>query len=88
MSKAARLRITARRRLDQRTQIIEQARIRLAQRLASAAWPAHAVHIRYLPSAQFAQPATDRAARQACGAHDSADAAASRCYCLGRRQTP
>ena len=86
--KQRRLRIPARRRLDQRTQIIEQARIHLAQRLASAARPAHAVHILYLPSTQFAQPTTDRAARQACGAHDSTNAATTGCYSLGCRQTP
>jgi hypothetical protein len=69
------LRIAARLRFDQHAQIIEQAGIRLAHRLATAARPAYPLRIRRLTRAQFGQSTSDRAARDACGTHDRNDPA-------------
>ena len=83
-----RLRIAARLRLDQRAQIIEQARIRLAQRPATAAWPAHAVTSERLACAQFGQSTSDGAARNTCSARDRTDPTTPSRFRLDRRKTP
>jgi hypothetical protein len=82
------LRIAPRLRFDQRPQVVEQARIRLAQRLAAAAWPAYPLRIRHLARAQLGQSTSDRAARDARGAHDRGDPAMPGRRCLGRRKPP
>ena len=83
-----RLRIAARARFDQRAQIINQARIRLAQRLTTAARPAYPFHVRPLAGPQFGQPTSDRAARDTRGTHDRDNPAVpGRCR-LGCRKPP
>jgi len=82
------LRIAPRLGFDQRAQIIEQARIRLAQRLAANAGPAYPLRIRRLTRAQFGQSTSDRAARDARGARDRADPTMPRRCRLGCRKTP
>ena len=83
-----RLRIAPRLRLDQRAQIIEQARIRLAQRLATTARPAYPLHIGRFTRAQFGQSTSDRATRDARGTHDRNNPAMSGRRRLGCRETP
>ena len=73
-------------RLDQRAQIIEQACIRLAHRLATTAGPAYPLRIRRLARAQFGHSAADRAARYAGGTHDRADPAMPGRRRLSRRK--
>src|SRR4030081_1860835 len=68
--------------------INEQACIRLAHRLATAAWPAYPLRIRRLTRAQFVQSTADRAARDARGAHDCADPAMPGRRRLGCRKPP
>jgi hypothetical protein len=82
------LRIAARLRFDQHAQIIEQARIRLAQRLATAARPADPLRSGRVARTQFGQSTSDRAARDARGTHHRADPAMTRRSRLGRRKTP
>jgi hypothetical protein len=72
--KQQRLRIVPGLWLDQRAKIIEQTRIRLAQRLATATGPADPLCIGCLARAQFRRSMSDRAARDAHGAHHRADA--------------
>jgi hypothetical protein len=83
-----RLRIAPRLRLDQRAQIIQQARIRLAQRLTTAARPAYPLHVRRLTRAQFGQSMSDRATRDTRGAHDRNNPTMSGRRRLGCRKTP
>jgi hypothetical protein len=83
-----RLRIAARLRFDQRTQIIQKARIRLAQRLAPSAQPACPPRFRPLIGPQFGQSAADRAARNARGACDRTDPAIPGRRRFGRRKPP
>jgi hypothetical protein len=68
-----RLRIASRLWLDQRAQIIEQIRIRLAQRPTTAAHPAYPFQVRRLACTQFGQPASDRAARDTGSTHHRND---------------
>src|SRR6202051_1742279 len=83
-----RLRCASRLWLDQRAQVIEQACIRLAQRLATPAHPAHSLHIWRFASTQFGQPTSDRATRTAVGAHHRNTPAMSGRRRLGARKTP
>ena len=83
-----RLRIAPRLRLDQSTQIVEQARIGLAHGLAPAARAANSSHIGRLAGAQFPQATTDRAARNSCRAIDRPDPAKARRHSLGCRKAP
>jgi hypothetical protein len=83
-----RLRIAARLWLDQRAQIIKQTRIRLAQKLTTTARPAYPLHIRRFARAQFRQSTTDRATRDARGAHHRNNPAMSGRRRLGCRKTP
>src|SRR5712664_430991 len=83
-----RLRIASRLWLDQRAQIIEQIRIRLAQRPTTAAHSAYPFQVRRLARTQFGQPASDRAARDTDGTHHRNDPTVpGRCR-LGCRKTP
>src|SRR5712671_766943 len=83
-----RLRIASRLWLDQRAQIIEQVRIRLAHRPTTAARPAYPFQVRRLARTQFGQPASDRAARDTGGTHHRNDPTVpGRCR-LGCRKTP
>src|ERR1700736_5313014 len=57
------LRITARRRFDQGTQIVEQARVRFGKRLAPRPRPPHSASRWSIGAIQFGQAAANRAAR-------------------------
>jgi hypothetical protein len=83
-----RLWIAARLRLDQRAQIIEQARIRLAQRLATTPRSAHPLRIDRLAGTQFVERPTNGAARQARGTRHRCNTTAARRHRLGRRKPP
>src|SRR6266576_1330999 len=83
-----RLRIASRLRLDQRAQIIEQVRIRLAHRPTTAARPAYPFQVRRFACTQFGQPASDRAARDTGGTHNRNDPTMSGRCRLGCRKTP
>jgi len=74
-------------RFDQRTQIIQQARIGLDQRLATTARPSNAARVERLSTAQLHQPATDSATRHTRGTRHCTDPAAPSRHCLGRRKT-
>jgi hypothetical protein len=74
--------IATRRRIDQRTQILDQARIRLAHGLATTARPAHPFDLTRHSPVQFSQSAPDRAACNPRGTHHCADPAAP-----GRRKS-
>jgi hypothetical protein len=74
--KQRRLRVAAAVRLDQGAQVVEQGRILGDQRLAPAAFAAHALRIRRVAVAQFGKSAPDGRARQAGGARHCRDTAA------------
>ena len=81
-----RLRITAASGLDQRAQIVQQARIGHAERLAPTAYPAHPAFRHILP-AQFSQSAANGAASKTCRPHHRSDPAVPSRYRLGGTKT-
>src|SRR5664279_5542451 len=83
-----RLRVAARRRFDQRAQIVEQAGIGLGRRLVASARPADTVRIGRLAAAQFGESPSNRAAGDARRSPHRHDPAASRGTSLRPRKEP
>src|SRR5271167_40973 len=78
-----RSRITPRRRLDQRPEIVEQCRVLGSRRFASGSRPPDPLR-RFVPR-QFLQAPPDRARRNPGRQRDRRDPAITRSECLGRR---
>jgi hypothetical protein len=70
------------------TEIVQQAGVGLAQRLASAAGAARTIVFQRFAVTQFGERAPNRAARNASGAGNRADAAATGAQSLRRSQAP
>src|SRR5271165_1981174 len=83
-----RLRIAASDRFNQRSQIVDKARIRFDQWLATPAGPANSIRHKRLTVTPLIECAPDRTACQAGGTRHSADPAVTSCCRFGRRKTP